>query len=62
MSLNVSSPPLVVRGGMDVDSVLNWVTVVFYLLTVGLGLTGNALVIWVAGFKLKRSNCPSKGG
>ncbi|CAL8365850.1 unnamed protein product [Arctogadus glacialis] len=53
MSLNVSSPPLVVRGGMDVDSVLNLVSVVFDLLTVGLGLTGNALVIWVAGFKLK---------
>ncbi|CAL8299960.1 unnamed protein product [Lota lota] len=53
MSLNVSAPTLVVKGGVDVDSVLNTVTVVIYLLTVVLGLSGNSLVIWVAGFKLK---------
>ncbi|KAJ3609737.1 hypothetical protein NHX12_024248, partial [Muraenolepis orangiensis] len=39
--------------GVDVDSILNTVSIVFYMVTVVLGLTGNSMVIWVAGVKLK---------
>ncbi|KAM9386174.1 formyl peptide receptor 2-like [Pholidichthys leucotaenia] len=35
------------------DDALNHLSVVIYILTVVLGITGNAVVIWVAGFKLK---------
>ncbi|KAK0146099.1 C3a anaphylatoxin chemotactic receptor [Merluccius polli] len=53
MFLNASAPPLAVKSSVDVDSILDTVSIVFYLLTIVLGLTGNSVVIWVAGFKLK---------
>lgn len=38
---------------VDVDAIMGNVSIVLFTLTVVLGITGNALVIWVAGFKLK---------
>ncbi|KAF7649755.1 hypothetical protein LDENG_00136630 [Lucifuga dentata] len=38
---------------VDVDAIMDNVTIVLYTLTVVLGITGNSAVIWVAGFKLK---------
>ncbi|XP_060916093.1 formyl peptide receptor 2-like [Labrus mixtus] len=38
---------------VDIDSIMNNVSIVLYTLTVVLGITGNSIVIWVAGFKLK---------
>ncbi|XP_022616735.1 C3a anaphylatoxin chemotactic receptor-like isoform X2 [Seriola dumerili] len=38
---------------VDIDAIMDNVTIVLYTLTVVLGITGNSMVIWVAGFKLK---------
>ncbi|XP_041663940.1 fMet-Leu-Phe receptor-like isoform X1 [Cheilinus undulatus] len=38
---------------VDIDSIMDNVSIVLYTLTVVLGITGNSIVIWVAGFKLK---------
>ncbi|CAJ1083108.1 C3a anaphylatoxin chemotactic receptor-like isoform X2 [Xyrichtys novacula] len=38
---------------VDVDAIMDNVSIVLYTLTVVLGITGNSIVIWVAGFKLK---------
>lgn len=38
---------------VDVDAIMDNVSIVLYTLTVVLGITGNTVVIWVAGFKLK---------
>lgn len=38
---------------VDVQAVMDNISIVIYTLTVLFGLTGNAMVIWVAGFKLK---------
>lgn len=38
---------------VDIDAIMDNVSIVLYTLTVVLGITGNSLVIWVAGFKLK---------
>ncbi|XP_042362541.1 C3a anaphylatoxin chemotactic receptor-like [Plectropomus leopardus] len=38
---------------VDIDAIMDNVTIVLYTLTVVLGITGNSVVIWVAGFKLK---------
>lgn len=38
---------------VDIDVVMDNVSIVLFTLTVVLGITGNSLVIWVAGFKLK---------
>ncbi|KAK9527178.1 hypothetical protein VZT92_004724 [Zoarces viviparus] len=58
MSLNASFPvPKPPKSDqattVDVDAILDNVSIVLYSLTVVLGITGNAMVIWVAGFKLK---------
>lgn len=37
----------------DVDAIMDKVTIVLYTLIVVLGVPGNSIVIWVAGFKLK---------
>ncbi|KAF0024169.1 hypothetical protein F2P81_022971 [Scophthalmus maximus] len=37
----------------DIDAIMDNVSIVLYTLTVVLGITGNAVVIWVAGFKIK---------
>lgn len=39
--------------GVDIDVVMDNVSIVLFTLTVVLGITGNLIVIWVAGFKLK---------
>ncbi|XP_056154791.1 C3a anaphylatoxin chemotactic receptor-like [Lampris incognitus] len=38
---------------VDVDAIMGNLTIVLYTLTITLGITGNSMVIWVAGFKLK---------
>ncbi|KAL7382151.1 hypothetical protein ABVT39_017582 [Epinephelus coioides] len=38
---------------VDVDAIMDMVSIVLYTLTVVFGITGNSVVIWVAGFKLK---------
>lgn len=38
---------------VDIDAIMDNVSIVLYTLTVVLGITGNSIVIWVAGFKLK---------
>ncbi|XP_060720897.1 C3a anaphylatoxin chemotactic receptor-like [Tachysurus vachellii] len=38
---------------MDVDAIMNNMTIVFYTITVFLGTIGNAVVIWMSGFRLK---------
>lgn len=38
---------------VDVDAIMDMVSIVPYTLTVVFGITGNSVVIWVAGFKLK---------
>lgn len=40
-------------GNVDVEAVMENVSIILYTLTVVLGITGNSVVIWVAGFKLK---------
>lgn len=39
--------------GVDIDVIMDNVSIVLFTLTVVLGITGNLIVIWVAGFKLK---------
>ncbi|CAN9503631.1 unnamed protein product [Ophioblennius macclurei] len=38
---------------VDVDAIMDNIVIVLYTLTVVIGITGNSIVIWVAGFKLK---------
>lgn len=38
---------------VDIDAIMDNISIVLYTLTVILGVTGNSMVIWVAGFKLK---------
>lgn len=38
---------------VGISSIVHTVTIVLLMLTVVLGITGNSVVIWVAGFKLK---------
>lgn len=38
---------------VDIASIMDHVTIILYSLTVVLGITGNSMVIWVAGFNLK---------
>lgn len=55
MSPNASLSPQVLENdqAVDVNAIMVKVSVVLYMLTVVLGISGNALVIWVARFKLK---------
>ncbi|XP_061597615.1 C3a anaphylatoxin chemotactic receptor-like [Cololabis saira] len=60
MLLNASVPTLVAKSSkdgqgtkVDVEAVMDNITIVAYTLTIVLGITGNSAVIWVAGFKLK---------
>nr|XP_043892224.1 C3a anaphylatoxin chemotactic receptor-like isoform X2 [Solea senegalensis] len=60
MSSNVSAPVEILslskdeKGTtVDIDAVMDNVIRVLYTLTVVLGITGNSIVIWVTGFKLK---------
>lgn len=38
---------------VDIDAIMDNVSIILYSLTVVLGIPGNTLVIWLAGFKLK---------
>uniref|UniRef100_A0AAZ1XB82 G-protein coupled receptors family 1 profile domain-containing protein n=2 Tax=Oreochromis TaxID=8139 RepID=A0AAZ1XB82_OREAU len=38
---------------VDISDIVDNVAIILYALTVVLGITGNSIVIWVAGFKLK---------
>lgn len=38
---------------VDVEAIMDNVSIVLYTLTVVIGITGNSVVIWVAGFKLR---------
>lgn len=56
MSSNVSVPLQAKEdtvASVDIDAIMDNVSIVLFTLTVVLGITGNLLVIWVAGFKLK---------
>ncbi|XP_074469717.1 formyl peptide receptor 2-like [Sebastes fasciatus] len=58
MSLNASLPILKSSKNdqattVDVDAIMDNFAIILYSLTVVLGITGNSVVIWVAGFKLK---------
>lgn len=52
MPLNASLP-LLKPSAVDVDAIMDNFSIVLYSLIVTLGVSGNSLVIWVAGFKLK---------
>ncbi|XP_068432495.1 C3a anaphylatoxin chemotactic receptor-like [Clinocottus analis] len=59
MSLNASLPILEPPDSnrmtvVDVDAVMNDISIVLYSIIVVIGITGNSMVIWVAGFKLKQ--------
>uniref|UniRef100_A0A8C5G9Z2 G-protein coupled receptors family 1 profile domain-containing protein n=1 Tax=Gouania willdenowi TaxID=441366 RepID=A0A8C5G9Z2_GOUWI len=41
------------RDEVDIDAIMDNVSIILYTLTVVFGITGNSLVIYVAGFKLK---------
>lgn len=41
------------RGAVDMEEVSLWVSVVLYILTVVLGISGNSVVIYVSAFKIK---------
>lgn len=56
MSLNASQ--LVLKSTkndqeVDIDAIMDNISIVLYTLTIVLGIPGNAMVIWVAGVKLK---------
>ncbi|KAM4725666.1 fMet-Leu-Phe receptor-like [Anableps anableps] len=59
MFANSSVPPGIVKSSkgdhtdVDIVAVMENISIVFFTLTVVFGITGNSLVIWVAGFKLK---------
>ncbi|KAM9824428.1 C3a anaphylatoxin chemotactic receptor-like [Neosynchiropus ocellatus] len=53
MSLNSSLGEGDAPSSVDVDGIMDHVVIVFYTLTVVLGITGNSVVIWVTGFQLK---------
>nr|XP_020443716.1 C3a anaphylatoxin chemotactic receptor-like [Monopterus albus] len=60
MSPNTSLPVHILKSPkndqtttVDIDAIMDNVSIVLYTLTVVLGITGNSAVIWVAGFKLK---------
>lgn len=38
---------------VDAEAIMENISIVLFTLTVVFGITGNSLVIWVAGFKLK---------
>ncbi|KAB5517898.1 hypothetical protein PHYPO_G00172740 [Pangasianodon hypophthalmus] len=38
---------------VDVDAIMDNITIFFYTITILLGTTGNAVVIWMSGFRLK---------
>lgn len=60
MFSNTSLPTQIVKASkddqattVDIDAIMDNVSIVLYTLTVVIGITGNSIVIWVAGFRLK---------
>lgn len=59
MSANSSLPLNILKTSkndketVDVDAIMDNVSIVLYTMTVVLGITGNSMVIWVAGLKMK---------
>lgn len=41
---------------IDIDEIMDNVSIVLYTLTIVIGVIGNSMVVWVAGFKLKVDN------
>lgn len=40
---------------VDIDAIMQNITIVFYTITILFGTTGNAVIIWMSGFRLKAS-------
>ena len=45
---------------IDIDEIMDNVSIVLYTLTIVIGVIGNSMVVWVAGFKLKVDNVLQK--
>lgn len=45
---------------VDIDAIMDNVSIILYTLTVVVGITGNTVVIWMIGFKLKVDNVLQK--
>ncbi|XP_030644454.1 fMet-Leu-Phe receptor-like [Chanos chanos] len=43
------------KNAVDIDAIMDNVTIVLYTITIVLGVTGNSVVIWMTGFKLRPS-------
>ncbi|KAJ8389417.1 hypothetical protein AAFF_G00119550 [Aldrovandia affinis] len=58
MATSTPFPPLLLhesqeaKAVVDIDLIMDYVLIVLYTLTIILGITGNATVIWVGGFRL----------
>lgn len=55
MFANTSLPPSSkgIHNNVDIEAIMDNINLVLLTLTVVFGITGNSVVIWVAGFKLK---------
>ncbi|XP_062292279.1 C3a anaphylatoxin chemotactic receptor-like [Scomber scombrus] len=60
MSANTSKPLQNIKSSkngeattIDIDDIMDNVSIVLYTLTIVIGVIGNSMVVWVAGFKLK---------
>ncbi|XP_035990252.1 C3a anaphylatoxin chemotactic receptor [Fundulus heteroclitus] len=59
MFVNSSLPPGIAKSSkddktnVDIEAVMENISIILFTLTVVFGITGNSLVIWVAGFRLK---------
>lgn len=42
-----------VKTTVDIDTIMDIISITFYTLIIVLGTTGNAVVIWISGFRLK---------
>lgn len=54
LSLRIASiTTLPLHHTVDIDAIMDIITIVLYTITIIIGITGNSLVIWVAGMRLK---------
>uniref|UniRef100_A0A3P9B0J6 C3a anaphylatoxin chemotactic receptor-like n=1 Tax=Maylandia zebra TaxID=106582 RepID=A0A3P9B0J6_9CICH len=53
LDLNSATSGSIYATTVGINSIVHNVTIVLLMLTIVLGITGNSMVIWVAGFKLK---------
>ncbi|KAK1155192.1 C3a anaphylatoxin chemotactic receptor-like [Acipenser oxyrinchus oxyrinchus] len=56
-NITMSTKPLPQKtdDSVDIDYVMEMVLIVLYSITIILGVTGNSIVIWMTGFKLKKT-------